>query len=372
MIGLVIWAYNNCRSTMALYRAIQRQARFPVRIVLSKDNDEGCAIPKLRKHTGFREDEFADVEMTAINGDYARGVRFMDECCGYAHLFCAYQMVPVYRQLIAEAIRRGELIFVAGEAPCNMSSGWRWLLKEVYLRFWLRWKVRDVVKVAQKFVCFSGNAYRLASLAGWSKEKIVPFGYFPPPIEGSMCVERKTNKPFVILSTGVLSKYRGSDVLVEALKILKDRGVEYRAIITQDGELLPRLKEMVQRYDLPVDLPGFLPMADLIRLYETCSVYVAAGRSEPWGMRLNDALNCGAPLIVSDGMGGRNLVNDYGCGLVFKKGDPKDLCDKLERMATDIKGYKVCAAKAAKAQTFISPEYNAHRLVDVFRQKGWM
>ena len=62
MIGLVIWAYNNCRSTMALYRAIQRQARFPVRIVLSKDNDEGCAIPKLRKHTGFREDEFADVE----------------------------------------------------------------------------------------------------------------------------------------------------------------------------------------------------------------------------------------------------------------------------------------------------------------------
>lgn len=367
MIGLVIWAYNNCRSTMALYRAIQRQARFPVRIVLSKDNDEGCAIPKLRKHTGFREDEFADVEMTAINGDYARGVRFMDECCGYAHLFCAYQMVPVYRQLIAEANRRGELIFVAGEAPCNMSSGWRWLLKEVYLRFWLRWKVRDVVKVAQKFVCFSGNAYRLASLAGWPKEKIVPFGYFPPPIEGSMCVERKTNKPFVILSTGVLSKYRGSEVLVEALKILKDRGVEYRAIITQDGELLPRLKEVVQRYDLPVDLPGFLPMADLIRLYETCSVYVAAGRSEPWGMRLNDALNCGSPMIVSSGMGGVKLVDDYGCGLSCRANDPDDLARQLETMALDNRKYAEIAHRAAQAAAWISPDFQSHNLMKGIR-----
>ena len=356
MNGLIIWAYNNCRSTMALYRAVQRQASFPVRIVLAK-GDDGCSIPEMRKRTGFREDEFADVEMTAINGDYARGVQIMDECRGYAHLFCAYQAVPVYRQLIEEAGRRGEEILIAGEAPCNMSSGWRWWLKEMYLHLALRWKVRRVVKAARKFICFSGDAYRLSALAGWPKEKVMPFGYFPPPIEGSKCVARaRRPRPFTILATGILAKYRGADVLVKALKILKDRGVEYRAIITQEGELLSELKQMAERDKIPVEFPGFLPMPKLIELYETCSVYVGAGRSEPWGMRLNDALNCGAPLVVSRGMGGVKLVDDYGCGLACRANDPEDMARQLEILATDEDEYAEVAQNAVKATQMVAPE----------------
>lgn len=372
MKGLIIWANSNCRSTTALYLAVQRQAESPVRIVLPEGN-EGCAIPQLRKRAGFREDEFADVEMTAINGDYARGVRIMDECRGYCHLFCVYQSVPVYRQLIAEANRRGERVFVAGEAPCNMSSGWRWWMKEVYLRLMLRWKVKDVVNVAQKFICFSGDAHRLSALAGWPCEKVVPFGYFPPPIEGSKCVARaKRPRPFTILATGILSKYRGADVLVKALKILKDRGVEYRAIITQEGELLPRLKEMAERDELSIDFPGFLPMPKLIELYETCSVYVGAGRSEPWGMRLNDALNCGAPLVVSRGMGGVKLVDDYGCGLACRADDPQDMALQLEILAADENKYAEVAQNAIRAAVLIAPERQAQVILKECRNRGSM
>lgn len=366
MNGLIIWAYSNCRSTMALYRSVQRLAKCPVKIVLSKA-DKNCVIPDIRKKVGFREDEFKDVDFICLNNDFSLGIRMMDESPNYTHLFCAYQSESIYRKLIQEAKRRNERIFIAGEAPCNMSSGWRWWLKEIYLRFVLRWKVRSVVKIAEKFICFSGDAFKLSALAGWPKEKVVPFGYFPPPIEKSKCVKRTSNKPFVILTTGILSKYRGADVLVKALKLLKDRGVNYRAIITQEGELLPSLKKTAAKFDLPIEFPGFLSMDELIRLYENCSVYVGAGRSEPWGMRLNDALNCGAPLVVSRGMGGVKLVDDYKCGLAYSDNNPYQLANELEQLSKDNELYLSIAEGAYRAKNSISPEEKAKELLQVIK-----
>jgi glycosyltransferase involved in cell wall biosynthesis len=80
-------------------------------------------------------------------------------------------------------------------------------------------------------------------------------------------------------------------------------------------------------------------------------------------MRLNDALNCGAPLVVSDGMGGVKLVNDYGCGLSFKNGDAGDLAIKLCRLATDAELYDRCAANAVRAADESSPGHKALELV---------
>ena len=56
-------------------------------------------------------------------------------------------------------------------------------------------------------------------------------------------------------------------------------------------------------------------------------------------MRLNDALNCGAPLVVSRGMGGVKMVDDYGCGLAFQSGDADDLAKQLEELATSSEKY---------------------------------
>ena len=157
------------------------------------------------------------------------------------------------------------------------------------MRFVLPIKVMQVIRVAEKFINFSGDDDKYAKIIGWPKEKIMPFGYFPPPLQHSQLRIRTTNKPFTILATGILSRYRGADILVEALRLLSIRGVEYKAIITQDGELLQDLKNRAKEYSLPIEFPGFVPMENLILLYETCSVYVGSGRHEPWGMRLNDA-----------------------------------------------------------------------------------
>ena len=96
-------------------------------------------------------------------------------------------------------------------------------------------------------------------------------------------------------------------------------------------------------------IPGFVDVAELKRLYETCDVFVGAGEREPWGMRLNDALNCGAPLLVSDGMGGRKIVDRTGAGLVFRRMDASDLADKLHLLITNYGRYAAAAYAAREA-----------------------
>lgn len=360
MRGIVIWSQSACRSVTGLYKAVRDIAKVPVKITLYYCDHR---IENLRRSVGLRDDEFADVEMIPIGDDYGAGRRFLDSVRGYFHVFTIWQQAPVYRKLMKEIVRRGDKYGVSCEAPCNMKHGIRAWLQDMYYMTLLPIKGRTVIRDAEFFINDSGEDDHLALKIGWPKNKIIPFGYYPPPLEGSHCVERTGSGAFTILSTGVLSVHRGADVFVKALRQLSDRGLQYKAIITQDGELFSKLKR--DSKGLPVEFRGRLPMSELLGLYQTCSVFVGAGRHEPWGMRLNDALNCGAPLIVSRGMGGVKLVDDYGCGLAFENENHVDLANKIQMMMENRDLYLRCARNAVKATEQITPLAQAKRFVEV-------
>ena len=369
MKGLIIWAQSDCRSTMGLYQEIQKLANFPVVIALWHYSGDKVSSDN-RTSVGFSSEEFKDVRTERIGENFEAGLRLIEHHRGWNHLFCAYQTSRMMRQLAKVVNANGDRYGIMSESPCNMKAGFKAFLWEIYIRTKLRLRVRWIIKNADFFINFSGYDKHNAKILGWKDDKIVPFGYYPPPIEQSNLVSRSINKPFFILSTGILSRYRGADVLVKALKILKDKNVEYRAVITQNGELLEYLKDYATKNALPIEFPGFISMKELLALYESCSVYVGAGRNEPWGMRLNDALNCGAPLVVSDGMGGVRMVRDFGCGVSFKRGDSNDLAEKLYMLITSENKYLECARKVNDAVKSNAPEEKARMLLQMLR-KVW-
>lgn len=367
MRGLIIWATTNCRSTMGLYREIQKQLGVPVCIALYVYS-EGCQ----RLDKGYRIGEFDDVETVYVGEDFGKGCELMNSCRGYNHIFTMFQRAPNFCNLILEASRRGERVAVAAESPCNMShaSLMRWIVKEMYNRFYLPVYSRRIVKACDFFVNYSGSSKKEALSIGWKDSQFHAFGYFPPPLEGSHVVERVSNRNFHVLATGVLSRYRGADVLVDALHILSQKGIRYHATITQRGPIRDEIVRKAKVHSLPISFPGFVKMDELISLYENCSVYVGAGRSEPWGMRLNDALNCGAPLAVSRGMGGVQMVDQYKCGGAFSAGNSEELANLLEKMATDNNYYASCAKSAVNAVQRISPENKAAEFIEILASAG--
>lgn len=363
MKGLVIWAYSECRSMMGLHSAIQRIAEFPV-VIATYHHHSFKNYFTARTGTGFCSDEFSDVELFPIGENFDAALEVMNRCQGYHHLFAAYQGVPNYRRIMREVIRRGEHYGIISEAPCNMTPGLKgWLKEHVYYRLFLPLKVRQSIRNADFFLNLSGNDTRMLRRIGWEGRKIIPWGYYSPAIPNSECKPRTGNKDFHILVSGIMSWHRSPDVIMRALQLLSAWGINYRATFTQNGPMLPKLQKIAVDNKLPVEFTGFLPMAELINLYETCSVYVAAGRREPWGMRLNDAVQCGAPIVVSRGMGGVKMVDDYGCGVGFNNEDYIDLAHQLKRLATNEVAYEKVSHAAQVAAACVDPEKKAQELI---------
>ena len=140
-----------------------------------------------------------------------------------------------------------------------------------------------------------------------------------------------------VLHTGVEAKYRGVDVLKRAATRLKRRGVELEVKFTG----------------------GKVDASELSGLYEWADIVVACGICEPWGMRVNDVLLEGLPVVVSDGMGAAMLCDEFGCGCVVPKGDANALAAVLERCANDREFLAHLRSRAKMAAVEIAPEKRA-------------
>lgn len=345
MKELVIWAHSECRSTMSLYREVKRQAGMPVTIALWKYG-ESDDVRKSRETTGQCAGEYADLDLVPIGEDLVRGQNLlaMHSGEGAVHIFCVYQNSPVWRQLILQAKKLGLRVIVYAEAPCEMCLGLKAWLKRLYYRFVLPRKVGWVAKYVDKFLCQSGEIGidRLLRI-GWRKEQIVPFGYASPGLVNHVeQVEHVINGVLRVLHTGIETNYRDVGTLLKAVKILNKKGISVEVVRTHGG----------------------VPLYELERLYKWADVFVACGLCEPWGMRVNDAVHAGLPVVVSSGMGAKMIVEQHGCGSVYKAGDAKELADVLHSFATDSDFASKCRAAVDKAHSAWSPENKAKEFLE--------
>src|SRR5208283_4761924 len=78
---------------------------------------------------------------------------------------------------------------------------------------------------------------------------------------------------------------------------------------------------------------GFRNQSELPAMYDLCDVFVLPSEREPWGLVINEVMNAGKPVIVSDRVGaGPDLVEDGVNGFVFPARDVAALADRLQRM----------------------------------------
>lgn len=368
MKGLIIWAQSNCRSTLAFYLEITKAYGIPAKINIVYESSL-----KIREKVGFKKDEFKDSRICYLEGDKNKAIQdLLDHSC-WNHLFASYHKADIFKSLIDCAIKNNIKYSIMSEAPCNMEAQpVRRVLKHLYINYFLRHKLNRAIRYADFFINFSGYYDNLLRQIGWKDHKIVSFGYFPPPVPYSKLVRRGVEhwNNFTILLSGIHEWHRSPMVLLKALNTLKHKGIMPKCHITQEGPLIAEMKEYAKEHQLNnIEFLGFVSIEKLIDLYETCSVYVGTGSHEPWGMRLNDVLQCGAPIIVSRGMGGVKMVDDYGCGLSFKPNNCVDLANKLEQVITNKTTYLSIAANTFETASKIAPDQKAAAIVKQIRER---
>lgn len=366
MEGLMIWPHSYCRSTLAFYKGLG--IAFKCQTVICMLNNTSDK----REKVGFSSNEFDDMKIIFIESD-AQAIELITLHSGWLHLFGAYQNSPKHQRLILKAQKLNIKYGIISEAPCNMESSIdKKLLKNIYINMVLPVKVNQYIKHSEFVINLSGDSTNEMGRLGWRLNKIIPCGYYSPPIIGSKVRQREEKdwNNFTILMTGIHEWHRSPMLLMEALYQLNKYSLKFQSFITQEGPLLPEMKKYALDHDIRnVDFLGFVPMEKLIQLYETCSVFIGAGSHEPWGMRLNDALQCGAPLIVNEGMGGRKLVDDYKCGFVFEKDNSYDLAMKIKSLILDKNLYLQIASNAASAAIEIDPLRKAKYIADIITKQ---
>jgi glycosyltransferase involved in cell wall biosynthesis len=74
----------------------------------------------------------------------------------------------------------------------------------------------------------------------------------------------------------------------------------------------------------------------LCRVYAASDIMVLPSRSEPWGFVLNEAMEFGLPLVVTDAVGaGPDLVRPGENGFIVPSGDEGELVKALEKLIND-------------------------------------
>ena len=140
----------------------------------------------------------------------------------------------------------------------------------------------------------------------------------------------------VILFASKLQARKHCDHLIEAYARLGSDGVEPLPylVIVGDGECRAALEAQALATGLAgIRFCGFRNQSELPRYFDLASVFVLPARHEPWGLIVNEVMNAGCPVIVSDDIGCQpDLVRDGVEGAVFPVGDVAGLEAALRRV----------------------------------------
>jgi glycosyltransferase involved in cell wall biosynthesis len=138
----------------------------------------------------------------------------------------------------------------------------------------------------------------------------------------------------VILFASKMQPHKRAADLLEAYARMSADGVAEPAaylVFAGDGEERRNLERRARelKWD-SIRFIGFRNQSELPALYDLCDVFVLPSDHEPWGLVVNEAMNAGKPVIVSDRVGaGPDLIDDGINGFVYPVGDVAALANRL-------------------------------------------
>jgi glycosyltransferase involved in cell wall biosynthesis len=129
--------------------------------------------------------------------------------------------------------------------------------------------------------------------------------------------------------------------LLESLKILKDKGIAFEAVLIGEGMDLDAMKQKANAMELNdcVRFTGLLQGQNLVDELATGDFFVLSSNYETGGIVLLEAMACGLPVVATRVGAIPEIVNENNGFLVPAK-DPKALAEAMERCCHTYNHYR--------------------------------
>lgn len=190
-------------------------------------------------------------------------------------------------------------------------------------------------------------------------------------LEGYTSIERDAGRSRVIVSVGQLKQKKGLRHLIEAVALLRDRGVDVECRIIGEGPLRDELQGLIASHHVEdrVTLLGALPHPAVVTHYREARAFalpcVVADDGDRDGIpnAILEAMASGLPVISTPISGIPEAVRDGETGLLVEPGDAAQLADALERVVTDDRAWRNLGSAA---RSFVIGEFEISRNIDRF------
>ncbi len=147
-----------------------------------------------------------------------------------------------------------------------------------------------------------------------------------------------TGTPMQLLAVGAISKRKGYEILIEALRPLTD--LDWRLTIAgatdRDAAAVAGLESAIAaaHFHDRVRLSGTVVPATLAKYYDTADLFVMSSLFEGYGMVLAEAMARGLPIVCTTGGAASDTVPD-GAALKVAPGNAQALTAAIEKALTD-------------------------------------
>ncbi len=136
---------------------------------------------------------------------------------------------------------------------------------------------------------------------------------------------------------GRLKRYKGIDVLIRAIGLLRAQGRPVRLIVAGTGDDRQRLEKLTVSWELTdaVEFTGYVSDERKVELLRTVWATLYPSPKEGWGIANVEAAACGTPSIASDSPGLRETVLDGETGFLVPHGRPSEWAARMIRISED-------------------------------------
>lgn len=152
----------------------------------------------------------------------------------------------------------------------------------------------------------------------------------------------------------LVESIKGVEPLIRAVAQLSNAGHRLHLLLAGEGPDADTYRDLAASLGAPVRLLGNLDHDTLCRYYAATDGLVLPSRSEVWGFVLNEGMEFGLPLVVSEAVGaGPDLVG--GNGFIVPVGDVDALAQAIEQLLDADTRRRFGAASRQRVEAY-SPE----------------
>lgn len=235
--------------------------------------------------------------------------------------------------------------------------------------------IRGVVKKLLLLPCNSAKYHLLATgygsesdwcLMGMTRWKAWIFCFATSPqVKRPNDVSRRRRNEIHILYCGSLIHRKGVDLLINALGNSNIRRLNWRLTLVGDGDMRSQLEAAANGLGIGdrVTFTGALSSTQCQEVLRTGHMLVLPSRYDGWGAVVNEAMEWGMAVVVSDAVGARRpLVVDGVNGRVFRNDDAESLASVLFELLADRSRIQAMGEASKQRILLFRPSEVARRL----------